>query len=153
MADVGDASRVSHISEELARKALSVMMEMVENAIDPMKLSSDDVDIILVGGGSIILADDISGAKTVFKPAYFSIANAIGSAISKVSGTYERLVNYEEISREEAIAAAKKVAAEIAVNSGAVKETVEIIDVEDVPLQYYPGNTCRLKIKAAGELA
>ena len=32
-------------------------------------------------------------------------------------------------------------------------DTVEIIDVEDVPLQYYPGNTCRVKVKAAGDLA
>ena len=29
---------------------------------------------------------------------------------------------------------------------------VEIIEVEDVPLAYYPGNTCRVKVKAAGEL-
>ena len=30
---------------------------------------------------------------------------------------------------------------------------LEIIDAEDVPLQYYPGNTARVKIKAAGDLA
>ena len=41
----------------------------------------------------------------------------------------------------------------MAVAAGAVRESVEIIDVEDVPLQYYPGNTCRVKIKAAGDLA
>jgi hypothetical protein len=33
-----------------------------------------------------------------------------------------------------------------------LRETVEIVDVEDVPLAYYPGNTSRVKIKAAGEL-
>ena len=47
----------------------------------------------------------------------------------------------------------KAEAVELAVQAGAVRETVEIIDVEDVPLQYYPGNTCRVKIKAAGDLA
>ena len=44
-------------------------------------------------------------------------------------------------------------AVELAVAAGAVRESVEIIDVEDVPLQYYPGNTCRVKIKAAGDLS
>ena len=44
-------------------------------------------------------------------------------------------------------------AAELAVKAGAIRESVEIIDVEDVPLQYYPGNTCRVKVKAAGDLA
>ena len=43
-------------------------------------------------------------------------------------------------------------AIEMAVQAGALRDTVEIIDVEDVPLQYHVGNTCRLKVKAAGEL-
>lgn len=36
--------------------------------------------------------------------------------------------------------------------AGAIPETVEIIDVEDIPPAYYPGNTNRVKIKAAGDL-
>ena len=40
----------------------------------------------------------------------------------------------------------------LAVEAGAVRETVEIIEMEDVPLAYYPGNTNRVKIKAAGDL-
>ena len=47
---------------------------------------------------------------------------------------------------------AKAEAVEMAVEAGAIRETVEIIDMEDVPLQYYPGNTNRVKIKAAGDL-
>ena len=39
------------------------------------------------------------------------------------------------------------------VNEVYVSPQVEIIEVEDVPLAYYPGNTCRVKVKAAGELA
>ena len=46
----------------------------------------------------------------------------------------------------------KNEAIEMAVNAGAKRETVEIIEVEDVPLAYYPGNTCRVKVKSAGEL-
>lgn len=42
---------------------------------------------------------------------------------------------------------------EAAVEAGAVRETVEIIDSEDVPLQYYPGHTNRVKVKAAGDLS
>lgn len=47
----------------------------------------------------------------------------------------------------------KAEAVELAVKAGAIQGTVEIIDMEDVPLQYYPGNTCRVKVKAAGDLA
>lgn len=82
-----------------------------------------------------------------------SVANAIGSAISKVSGTYEQLIDYDKVPRDEALAKARAEAVELAVAAGAIRGTVEIIDAEDVPLQYYPGNTTRVKIKAAGDLA
>ena len=61
-------------------------------------------------------------------------------------------MDYLETPREKALERAKEEAAALAVEAGAVPETVEIIDVEDVPLAYYPGNTCRVKVKAAGDL-
>jgi len=152
MANVGDAAKVAHIDEELALKAMAAIRELVEESIDVMKVSSDDLDVIMVGGGSIILPENLAGAKTVTKPSFFGTANAIGSAISKVSGTYEALINYDELPRDQALEKAKSEAVDMAVNAGAIRETVEIIEVEDVPLAYYPGNTCRVKVKAAGEL-
>ena len=153
MYQLGDPSRVSHIPEELARKALTAIGTMVEDAIDSMKVSSADMDVILVGGGSIILPEKLAGAAQVIKPDHFGCANAIGSAISKVSGTLEQLINYDEIPREKALEQAKAEAVNLAVAAGAIRETVEIIEVEDVPLAYYAGNTNRVKIKAAGDLA
>ena len=70
----------------------------------------------------------------------------------KVSGTYEALIDYNELPREQALEKAKQEAIEMAVSAGAKRETVEIIEMEDVPLAYYPGNTCRVKVKSAGEL-
>lgn len=153
MADIGNQERVADIELEFAKQAMERIQELVEDGIDAMKLSHEDADVILVGGGSVILPEKLAGACSVVRPEYFGTANAIGSAISKVSGTYEQLVNYDEIPREEALARAKEEAAAMAVAAGAIPETVEIIDMEDVPLAYYPGNTNRVKIKAAGDLA
>lgn len=153
MVDIGDKMLVADIELEFAQKAMSRIRELVEDGIDAMKLSQEDADVVLVGGGSVILPENLAGARSVVRPDYFGAANAIGSAISKVSGTYEQLVNYDEIPREEALARAKEEAAAMAVAAGAIPETVEIIDMEDVPLAYYPGNTNRVKIKAAGDLA
>ena len=152
MVALGDASRVQDIPQDLAEKAMDAIRTRVEDAIDAMKVSSADSDVILVGGGSIILPEKLAGAANVVKPEHFGCANAIGSAISKVSGTFEKLINYDELPREQALAQAKDEAVEIAVAAGAVRDTVEIIEVEDVPLAYYPGNTNRVKIKAAGDL-
>ena len=153
MTELGDKSLVAHLDRDFAEKALAAIRSLCEDAIDAMKVSSQDVDVILVGGGSIILPADLAGAKSVTQHKYGGVANAIGSAISKVSGTYEQLMDYDKIPREEALAKAKAEAVELAVAAGAIRETVEIIDAEDVPLQYYPGNTARVKIKAAGDLA
>lgn len=152
MADLGDPALVADVPEDLARAALDAIRALVEDAIDAMKVSSGDSDVILVGGGSIVLPEDLAGAAQVVKPDHFGCANAIGSAISKVSGTFEKLMNYDELPRDQALAQAKAEAVELAVAAGAVRDTVEIIEVEDVPLAYYPGNTNRVKIKAAGDL-
>ncbi len=152
LAKLGDASRVEQIPLLFAKKAMKVIHEKIEEGIDTMKVTGADCQVVLVGGGSIILPEKIKGASAVKKPEHFGCANAIGSAISKVSGTLEKLMNYDEIPRDEALARAKEEAKELAAAAGAVPGTIEIIEVEDVPLAYYPGNTNRVKIKAAGEL-
>ena len=152
-ADVGDASLVADVPRDVAEGALDVMRALVEDAIDMMKVSSDDIDVVLVGGGSIVLPCDLAGTAQVDKPEHAGCANAIGSAISKVSGVYEALVDYDRVPRDEALSVARAAAIEDAVAAGAVRETVEVIDAEDVPLAYYPGHTNRVKVKAAGDLA
>ena len=152
MAQLGDSGKVAHIPREFAVKAMEEIKSMAEDAIDAMKVSGDDVDVILVGGGSVILPEKLAGASSVKKPDFFGTANAIGSAISKVSGTFEKLVDYNKVPREEALERARAEAVEMAVEAGALRETVEIIDAEDVPLAYYAGNTNRVKVKAAGDL-
>lgn len=153
MAQLGDPAKVAHLDEEFALRALDAIRTLGEDAIDTMKVSADDVDVILVGGGSIILPDQLAGASSVVKPADGGVANAIGAAISKVSGTHEELIDYLVVPRDEALARARETAIRLAREAGAIEDTIEIVDVEDVPLQYYPGNTCRVKIKAAGDLA
>lgn len=152
LADIGDASLVKDIPQEKAQKALDVIRAMAEDAIDAMKISNEECEVILVGGGSVILPTKLNGASKTYLPDHFGCANAIGSAISKVSGTYEKLINYDEVPREEALKLAKEEAVNMAVSAGAARETVEIIDVEDIPLAYYAGNMNRVKIKAAGDL-
>ena len=153
MVELGDKTKAAGIPQEVADKAMDAIRALVEDSVDAMKVSNADVDLILVGGGSIILPEKIHGAASVLKPEHFGCANAIGSAISKVSGTYEKLMNYDELPREQSLEQARHEAIELAVEAGAVRETVEIIEMEDVPLAYYPGNTNRVKIKAAGDLS
>ena len=153
MAQIGDPSLVESIEESFAVKAMDCIRNMLEDSIDAMKLSDDAAAVILVGGGSIILPQNIKGTSLVTKPEHFGVANAIGSAISKVSGTYDGLADYLLIPREQALENAKQSAVQMAAKAGAIPQTIEIVEVEEIPLAYHPGNTSRIKVKAAGDLA
>ena len=57
------------------------------------------------------------------------------------------------MSREDALDQAKAEASERATNAGANADSIEIVDVEEVPLAYLPGNATRIMVKAIGDLA
>lgn len=151
MSDLGDKSKVAHLSSDLIEKAYSQMKAMIEDCIDAMKISNKDADVVLVGGGSILVGDTLDGAAQVLKPQNFGVANAIGSAIAQVSGGVEKMFSLKEMNREEAISSAKRMAIDEAVKAGANPETIKIIDVEDIPLAYL-GDAVKIRVKAVGDL-
>ncbi|MFE0504287.1 hydantoinase/oxoprolinase N-terminal domain-containing protein [Peribacillus butanolivorans] len=151
--ELGDPSKVAHLDKELLNKVFDKMVELVEEAIDKMKTSSTPVPVILVGGGSILLPEELKGASEVIRPHHSGVANAIGAAIAQVSGQIEKVYALAEISREKALEHAKEKAMTEAINAGADPDSLVIVDIEDVPLAYMPGNATRIRVKAAGNLA
>ncbi|MBP2076900.1 hydantoinase/oxoprolinase N-terminal domain-containing protein [Oceanobacillus polygoni] len=150
--ELGDSSKVAHLDKELLNSVYLKIVELVEEAIDKMKTSADPIPVILVGGGSILLPTELKGASKVIRPEHSGVANAIGSAISQVSGQIEKIYLLDEIGREKALESAKSEAKAEAINAGADPNSLVIVDIEDVPLAYLPGNATRVRVKAAGEL-
>lgn len=52
----------------------------------------------------------------------------------------------DEINRVEAIKKAEERARAECIKAGAVKDSIEIAEKEDIPLAYLPGNATRIKI-------
>jgi hypothetical protein len=88
----------------------------------------------------------------VVRPEYASVANAIGAAIAQISGEVDRVFSYGEMGREAALTAASAEAVDQAVAAGAARQTVQVIDVDEVPLAYVPGGAVRLRVRAVGDL-
>lgn len=151
-ADIGKKKHVEHLHLHLMEKIYRKMVDMIENAIDQMKTSQDPEPVVLVGGGSILIPGELTGASMVRKPENFGVANAIGSAISQVSGEIERIYSLDQTGRTEALEEAKQLAIDEAIAAGADPAACKIVDMEDVPLAYLPGNATRIRVKAAGEL-
>ncbi len=151
-ADIGDASKVADIEKSLIEGARVRMDEMLEDSVERSRLSPEPLPVIVVGGGSILVDKPIAGLDIV-KPDHYAVANAVGAAIAQVSGEVDRVYTLAEISRDDALADAKKRAEDSAVAAGAARDTLEIVDVEDVPLAYLPGNATRVRVKAVGDLS
>lgn len=151
-ADIGDRSKLSGLPSALADKARARIHAIVAEGVDRMKTSADPVPLILVGGGSVLIHDDIPGTSEVIIPENAGVANAIGASIAQVSGEVDRVYSYETKGREAAIDEARKEAIKAAIAAGADAQTVEVTDIEEVPLAYVPGGAVRLRLKVTGDL-
>ena len=152
-ARLGNPDHVAHLAPELVARAMADIQARVETQVDRMKLSRDDVPVVLVGGGSILLGDSLSGASRLMRPEHADVANAIGAAIAQVSGQVERVYSLDSGTRDEAVADCTAAAIARATEAGADPATVEVVDVEEVPLTYVPSNATRVRVKAVGDIA
>ena len=153
LADIGDRCAVGGLDQEVVRGALDRIRHEVARAVDRLKTSSDRVVAIVVGGGSILLEDDLPGVSEMIRPDHFAVANAIGAAIAQVGGEVDRVFSLDDIGREEALESARTEAVDRAIEAGADPATVEVVDIEEVPLSYLPSNAVRIRMKAVGDLA
>jgi len=150
-AELGDKAKVAHLAPDLLDRTQKKIMSMLTDCVERSRLSPDPLPVIVVGGGSILVDGPIGGLE-VIKPNHFAVANAVGAAIAQVSGEVDRVYSLASMSRDAALDDAKKQATDAAVAAGALLSSIEIVDVEDVPLAYLPGNATRVRVKAVGEL-
>jgi len=153
VAEIGDRARVAGLDRGLVRAAMARVQELSEAAVDRMKTSAEPVPVVVVGGGSILIAAPIAGASEMVKPDHCEAVNAVGAAIAQISGEVDRVYALAGTTRDRALDEAKAEASARAVAAGADPATVQIVDVEDVPLAYLPGNATRIRVKAVGDLA
>ncbi len=152
-----DPERVrKRFAPELLQGALDRIVELVEESVDKVKTSSQPVPVVLVGGGGIIIPAEyypkFHGALRVERPPHFQYANAIGAAIAQASGEVDKIYELERATREEVLQKAKDLAREDAIKAGADPASVEIVEVDEIPLSYLPGVAIRVRAKAVGRL-
>ena len=110
-----------------------------------------DLVSVGLGGGSILAPDRLEGSDNVLRPENFGVANAVGSAIAQVSGQIAKVFSLTETPRDQALAESKQRACDEAIEAGADPSTVEVVDVEDIPMAYLGDALC-IRVKAVGDL-
>lgn len=150
---IGDPSRVADLDPELVSSAIAEIRRLLTDVVDRMRISSDPIDVVAVGGGSVLMPKQLDGVRTVHLPENFAVANAIGAAIAQVGGETDRIFSVPPGGRDAVLDEAREDAISQAVAAGADPSTVSIVEVDEVPLAYLPGNATRVRVKAVGDLA
>jgi N-methylhydantoinase A/oxoprolinase/acetone carboxylase beta subunit len=149
---IGDPARVASIDPDLARRALARIAADVADVVERMRTSSEPLPVVAVGGGSILLPDELPGLGVVHRPENFAVANAIGAAIAQVGGEVDRIYAIEPGRRDAVVDEARQEAVDRAVAAGAEPHSVSVVDFDEVPIPYLPGNATRIRCKAVGDL-
>jgi len=149
--DLGDRRRVASLPAAQADETLARVRAMIEDGVDSMKTDAGEIPLIVVGGGAFLVPARLAGVSEVLNVPHQAVANAVGAAIAQVSGEVDQI--FQDLPRDEAIARARRGAEDKAVAAGADRATISVVEIEDLPLAYLPGNSLRTRVRVVGEIA
>ena len=149
--DLGDRRRVANLPADVVKTALARIHAMIDEGVDRMKTDAREEPLIAVGGGCFLVPERLPGVSEVVHVRHQAVANAVGAAIAQVSGEVDQI--FQNLTRESAIAEARRVAEHRAVAGGAEARSLHVVDVEDLPLAYLPGNSLRVRVRVVGDIA
>lgn len=151
-ASFGTPALVSHLDPHLVQSVMGEITDMLARGVERSRISPDPIPVIAVGGGSILVPETLGDLKIV-RPDNFAVANAVGAAIAQVSGEVDRIYSLTDgLTRESCLATAAEEATQKAIAAGAIPDSIALIEREDVPLAYLPGNATRIRVKVVGEM-
>ncbi|KAF2160900.1 hypothetical protein M409DRAFT_37650 [Zasmidium cellare ATCC 36951] len=146
----GDVSRLQQIPQSTIFQAQQAMRKSLEAVVESVKTSPGDLQMLIVGGGSLLAPAELSGVSQIIRPDFHDVANAIGAATAKISVTLDTI----ETASAEGVAAClqkvKQLSLEKLRSKGVLPGTEEIVEVLTLPLQYV-ANTVRVVVKAVGD--
>jgi N-methylhydantoinase A/oxoprolinase/acetone carboxylase beta subunit len=149
--DLGDRRRVTHLPADVVKTALARIHGMIDEGVDRMKTDAREEPLIAVGGGCFLVPERLPGVSEVVHVRHQAVANAVGAAIAQVSGEVDQI--FQNLTRDGAIGEARRVAEQRAVAGGADARSLQVVEVEDLPLAYLPGNSLRVRVRVVGDVA
>jgi N-methylhydantoinase A/oxoprolinase/acetone carboxylase beta subunit len=150
LVDLGDRRRVAGLPAGLVEAALARIHAMIEEGVDRVKTDASEIPLIAVGGGCFLVPPSLPGISRVVHVSHQAVANAVGAAMAQVSGEADQI--FQNLSRADALAEARRLAEGRAVEAGADPATLAVVDVEDLPLAYLPGTSLRARVRVVGDI-
>lgn len=154
LGELGDKEAVTGLDRELVEQAMDLWHTEINRVLETARPSADPIPLVLVGGGSLLVdSARIDNLSETVRPRYYQVANAVGAAIPQVSGEVDKIVSLETSTKEQVVAACRAEAIEKSIAAGADPATVEIVELETVPVAYFAGVAVRVRVRAVGEVS
>jgi N-methylhydantoinase A/oxoprolinase/acetone carboxylase beta subunit len=150
LVELGNPVAVAGLPADEILWALARFRSLIEEAVDRMKIDANRLPLLAVGGGAFLVPGTLPGISEVVRVPHHDVANAVGAAIAQVSGEVDRV--FSGLGREEAVGEATRMARRRAEGAGANSDTLEVVEVEDLPLAYLPGGARRVRVRVVGEV-
>ncbi|CAF1446501.1 unnamed protein product, partial [Rotaria sordida] len=158
-------SRIGHSIVQLPSFIVEQVLDHIRNTIsrgiDRIKTNQESIPVILCGGGSILVnpKEVFDGVTHMIRPPHFAVCNAVGATLCRVSATIESIVDLvpssidNGVQRKHEIDRLTLLVQQQCEQNGAHPNTVHLVDIEQVPLAYYPGGyKHRVLLTAIGQL-
>lgn len=147
---IGDPAAVAGLDAQQVRRGLEIAGERLMAAVEKAKVSAEEVPVIAVGGGAVLLSA-VPGLESVVIPEHAGVANAVGASFAEAGGEVDSVYSLDGKTRVEVLEEAKELAIARAIEAGADPARVRIIEAEEVPLTHLPGGTAvHARVKAVG---
>lgn len=131
-------------AETVVRDLEPDALEATVRVVDPSRA----LPLVLVGPD----ADRVPGTVVAVRPEAAAVAGAVGAARTRIGGTVDRIVSGDPAARAAAADDAAELALQRAVLAGALDSSVRLVETEEIPLGYLPGDFVRLRVRAVGGL-
>ena len=145
--------KIAALPEARVENAWKAIQATIEEAIDKMKTTAEPVPAIFIGGGALVVPKEgLAGVSEAVSPDHFEVGGAVGTTIAEIGAYAEGVVDLDVEDRDEAIERVTQHAIENAVKAGAIRETAEVIDIEEIPFTYMPGKREKIRIRVKGKV-
>ena len=125
---------------------------MLADAIDRVKTSREPVTLVAVGGGAPLVPEDLPGTSEVLRPDHSDVANADRGRDRDGEREVDRVFHLGAGAARPRSPRRRRRAIERAVAAGAARDSVEVVEIEEVPLAYLTDPAVRIRVKAGGPL-
>lgn len=149
LAEIGDRTRVAGLRGPVVRRALDRVRALLEDGVDRMKVDARPLPLLAVGGGAFLVPRVLPGVSEVVTLPHGGVANAVGAAIAQVSGEVDQV--FSGVGRTSALQEATRIARARAVAAGASEDSLIVVEAEDIPLAYLPGDALRVRVRVVGD--